>query len=214
MKNVAVFGLGRFGRSVATELMKSGASVMVVDSDEELIDKYGTKCTYAQLADLRSADSIRALGISNMDAVVVAMAESLEPSIMSIMTAKELGVPLVIAKALDKSTAEIFRKVGADKIVFPEEESGISTAHKVLSSDFVQFFDLDELAIVEMNPKSNWIGKNLIDLNLRKKYGINVVAMYVNGKMSAVTDPKKPIAKDNKMLVLVEKKDIKKIEKE
>lgn len=213
MKNVAVFGLGRFGKSVALELMNSGANVMVVDNDPDLIDEFGTKATYAMTADLKDSDSIESLGIANMDVVVVAMAESLEPSIMSIMTAKELGVPMVIAKAANKATADIFKKVGADKIVYPEEESGKSTAHKILSSDFLEFFDLSEsLCIIEMTPKSSWVGKTLKDLNLRKNYGVNVCAVKEGENVSAVVDPDKPLSESMSLLVIIDKKNIKKLE--
>ncbi len=212
MKTVAVLGLGRFGRSVAEALMEGGAEVMAVDSDPELVEELSDKVTYAMIADLRDMEDIKSLGISNMDVVVVAMAESLEASIMSIMTAKELGVPKVIAKAANKATADIFRKVGADSIIFPEDETGKRTAHTILSSTFLEFFDVsDSLCIIEMLPKDSWVGKSLKELDLRRKYGANVIAVKEQGETTPVFDPDRPLSKDTPILVLVNKKDVKRL---
>lgn len=213
MKSVAVLGLGRFGRSVADALMDGGAEVMAVDSDAELVEEYSDKVTYAMVADLRDADDIKSLGISNMDVVVVSMAESLEASIMSIMVAKELGVPKVIAKAADRQTAEIFRKVGADDIIFPEEETGKRTAYKIISNSFLEFFDIsDTICIIEMLPKDSWVGKNLKELDLRRQYGINVVAIKENDEVKPVSNPEIPLKKESPLLVLAYKKDVKKFQ--
>ena len=211
-KSFAVFGLGRFGKRVARCLYERGADVIAVDGDPEQLEKVAGSVTYSVEADLTDADDIKGIGIENTDVVVVAMGSDLKASIMSVMVAKEVGVPYVVAKAADERMGTILKKVGADKVIFPEEESGERTARILVSESFIELFDVDKnLSIIEMKPKKEWIGKNLIDLNLREKYEANIVAVKENSKMRPVIDPKKALTEDTVLLVVVEKKNIKKL---
>ena len=214
-KSFAVFGMGRFGRKLATSLYDMGADVMIVDKDPELLEKLSDKATYAIEADLSNADAMNGLGLENTDVVVVAMGSDLTASIMSVMVSKEIGVPYVIAKASDERMGNILRKVGANEVIFPEEEAGFRTARILLSDTFLEFFDIDDnLCLLEMKAKKEWIGKNLIELNLREKYHINVVAMKGSdrGRMHSSFDPKLPLEADTQLLVVVKKADLKKLE--
>ena len=212
-KSIAVFGIGRFGRSLALTLSESGADVMVVDGDENVIEKIADKVTYAIKADLKSAEAIQALGLEDMDAVVVAMGSDLKASIMSVMVSKEMGVPFVTAKAADDRMGAILTKVGADKIIYPEEETGERTARVLASDTFAELFDIDDnLSIIEMHPKKEWIGKNLIELNLRGKFNVNVIAIKDANKMHSSIDPKKPLTEDDMLYVIMDKKDIRNIQ--
>ena len=214
-KSFAVFGMGRFGRKLATSLYDMGADVMIVDKDPELLEKLSGKATFAIEADLSNADAINGLGLENTDVVVVAMGSDLTASIMSVMVSKEIGVPYVIAKASDERMGNILRKVGANEVIFPEEEAGFRTARILLSDTFLEFFDIDDnLCLLEMKAKKEWIGKNLIELNLREKYHINVVAMKGSdrGRMHSSFDPKLPLEADTQLLVVVKKADLKKLE--
>lgn len=212
-KSIAVFGIGRFGRSLALTLSESGADVMAVDGDESVIEKIADKVTYAITADLKSAEAIQALGLEEMDAVVVAMGSDLKASIMSVMVSKELGVPFVMAKAADDRMGAILTKVGADKIIYPEEETGIRTARVLASDTFAELFDIDDnLSIIEMKPKKDWIGKNLIELNLRGRFNVNVIAIKDANKMQSSIDPKKPLDAEDTLYVIVDKKDIRNIQ--
>ena len=211
MKSIAVLGLGKYGKAVADALMEGGAEVMVVDNNEDLVDRYSDRVTYALIADLSDAKAVAGLGIGNMDAVVVCMAMDLEASIISIMVAKEQGVPLVIAKARSRRMGEILTKIGADQIVYPEEESGNRTARKLITSDFLEFFDLsDDLCLIEMKPKDAWVGQSLKALNLRGKFGINVVAIRNKERVNAVINPDRPLEKEDSLLMVVNKEDVKK----
>lgn len=168
-KSIAVIGLGRYGKSIATELYKNGADVLVIDGNPEIVNEIADSVTCAMSLDVCDMDALREAGISNMDAVVVAMADSLDSSIMCVMSAKELGVPKVIAKAKDEMMEKILRRVGADQVVFPEKESGIRLSHKLISEHLVDYFDLsDSTSLVEILPRAEWVGKNLRELNLRK----------------------------------------------
>ena len=212
-KSIAVFGIGRFGRSLALTLSESGADVMAVDGDEGVIEKIADKVTYAITADLKSAEAIQALGLEDMDAVVVAMGSDLKASIMSVMVSKELGVPFVMAKAADDRMGAILTKVGADKIIYPEEETGIRTARVLASDTFAELFDIDDnLSIIEMKPKKDWIGKNLIELNLRGRFNVNVIAIKDANKMQSSIDPKKPLDAEDTLYVIIDKKDIRNIQ--
>ncbi len=212
-KSIAVFGIGRFGRSLALTLSESGADVMAVDGDESVIEKIADKVTYAITADLKSAEAIQALGLEEMDAVVVAMGSDLKASIMSVMVSKELGVPFVMAKAADDRMGAILTKVGADKIIYPEEETGIRTARVLASDTFAELFDIDDnLSIIEMKPKKDWIGKNLIELNLRGRFNVNVIAIKDANKMQSSIDPKKPLDAEDTLYVIIDKKDIRNIQ--
>ena len=212
-KSIAVFGIGRFGRSLALTLSESGADVMAVDGDENVIEKIADKVTYAITADLKSAEAIQALGLEEMDAVVVAMGSDLKASIMSVMVSKELGVPFVMAKAADDRMGAILTKVGADKIIYPEEETGIRTARVLASDTFAELFDIDDnLSIIEMKPKKDWIGKNLIELNLRGRFNVNVIAIKDANKMQSSIDPKKPLDAEDTLYVIIDKKDIRNIQ--
>ena len=213
-KTFAVLGLGRLGMGVADELMDKGAEVLVVDRDERLIEENARKYTQAVIADLTDADEIRQLGLGSMDAVIVAMSENLEASIMCVMIAKESGVHRVIAKAGNRRKGEILKKVGADQIVFPEQESGIRTASQLMFHDVLRFFDLtSDLVIVEMEPRREWCGKTLCELDLRKRYGINVIAFQKEDKVFDVSSENMMIQKGETLLIVMTKENLDKFEK-
>ena len=213
-KTFAVLGLGRFGMGVVDELMDKGAEVLAVDRDERLIEENARKYTQAVIADLTDADEIRQLGLGSMDAVIVAMSENLEASIMCVMIAKESGVHRVIAKAGNRRKGEILKKVGADQIVFPEQESGIRTASQLMFHDVLRFFDLtSDLVIVEMEPRREWCGKTLCELDLRKRYGINVIAFQKEDKVFDVSSENMMIQKGETLLIVMTKENLDKFEK-
>ena len=213
-KQIAVLGMGRFGKSIALSLSDMGADVMAVDANPDVLEKVADKVTFAIEADLKNAESITGTGIENMDVVVVAMGSDLTASITSVMAAKEVGVPFVMAKAADDRMGAILEKVGADKVIYPEEETGVRTARTLMSDSFMDYFDIDKnLCMLEMHPKEDWIGKNLIELNLREKYHANVVAIKDENKMHAFVDPNRKLEETDELLVLLDKIDIKKLQK-
>ena len=210
-KSVAILGLGKYGRSLSENLYKMGADVLAVDSDENLINEFANRCTTAVCANLANEDEVVALGLKNMDIVVVAMGRNLAASIMSIAVAKEQGVPLVVAKSSSDRMTSILLKVGADKILDPEGEGGARSARILISSSFKDFFKLDDnMYMIEMEPKKEWIGKNLIELNLRKSLNLNVVAVREKGKLWQFVDPNEPFTKDSLLLIVMEKQHMKK----
>ena len=209
-RSIAVLGLGRFGKKLALSLYDMGEEVMAIDKNAELVEAVSGGVTYAVEADVSNADALKGVNIGDMDTVVVAMGSDLTASIMAVMVSKEQGVPHVIAKAADERMGEILKKVGADKIIFPEEETGLRTARRLASDSFLDFFDIDDnLCLVEIMPKPEWIGKNLIELDLREKYRVNVVAVKDHSEMRSFIDPKRPLENDTELLVIIEKADLK-----
>lgn len=209
-KSVAVLGLGKYGRSLSENLYKMGADVLAVDSNEELINEFADKCTTAICANLTYEDEVVALGLKKMDIVVVAMGGNLAASILAITVAKEQGVPLVVAKTSSDRMTTILKKVGADKILDPEGEDGIRSAKILLSSSFKDFFRLDDnMYMIEKSPKKEWIGKNLIELDLRKKSYLNVIAVRKSDQLWHFVDPHEPFEHDDYLLIVIEKQHMK-----
>ena len=189
----AVFALGRYGRSVAKELAENGAEVVAVDNREAVVNAAISEIPYCKCAD-------------------VTMANHLEASVMATMLCKELGVKTVIAKCATEINCKILTKVGADRVVFPESESGIHLAKNLLSSGFMDIIELSQdVSMVEMEVKQQWIGKNLIELNLRKKYSINVVAIIKGKNVNTNIDPEEPLTQDMRLLVIANRAKLNKL---
>jgi trk system potassium uptake protein TrkA len=210
-KSVAVLGLGKYGRSLAENLYLMGADVLAVDRNHSLIDEFAGKCTSAVCANLENEDEVEALGLKNMDIVVSAMGNNLAAAIMACAVAKENGVPLIVAKSSSDRMSSILLKIGVDKILDPEGEGGMRSARILLSNSFKDFLEIDSnMYIVEMYAKDEWIGKNLIELELRKKYRMNVIAVREKGKKWCFSGPKDPIKKGMALLIAMETKDLSK----
>ena len=202
-KTYAVFGLGRYGIAVARELVDNGVEVIAVDSDEKIVNAAADELPICKCADITDPDVIRQLGISNVDVVIIAMANNLEASVMAVTLCKEIGVKTVIAKCANEMHQKILTRVGADKVVFPENESGIRLAKNLLSSGFVDMVSLAKnVSMIELDVKSDWIHKNLVELNLRKKYSINVVAIRKGESVSVDIDPYTPLKSEDKLIVI------------
>ncbi len=202
-RSYAVFGLGRYGLAVARELLRGGADVLAVDMNESVVNSAASELPLCKCADVTDPEVIKQLGIGNLDVVIIAMANSLEASVMATMLCKEAGVPTVIAKCANEMNSRILSRVGADKVVFPEYESGIRLAKNLLSAGFVDVIELSkEVSMVEMEVRPEWVGKSLIELNLRRKYGINVVAARRGGDISVSLDPEKPLTKELRLIVI------------
>ncbi len=199
----AVLGLGRYGYAVAKELVESGAEVLVVDSDEELINDVVDEFPICKCADVTDIDALEQLGISNVDIVIIAVASSLETSVMATTLCKDIGVETVIVKCADEMQCKILSKVGADKVVLPEFEAGTRLAKNLLSSGFVDILELtSNVSLVEIDVKPEWVGKTLVELNLRKKYSINVIAIQKDNDVSTEIDPNKPLEQTMKLIVV------------
>ena len=147
-----------------------------------------------------------------MDVVIVAMANNLEASVMAIALCKEAGVPTVIVKCGNEMHQKIFRCVGADKVIFPEKESGTRLAKNLLTSGFSEMIELsDEVSMVEIDVRPEWVGKTLIELSLRKKYAINVVAIRNGDTISTTVDPALPLETGMQLIVIANTQKLQKL---
>lgn len=213
-KSYAVFGLGRYGTAVAKELANSGADVIAIDADERAVNAASTEIPVCKCANITDPEVIKQLGIGNIDVVIIAMASCLEASIMAITLCKEAGVKTVIVKCGTEMQRRIFTRVGADKVVFPENESGKRLAKNLISSGFVDMIDLsEEVSMIELDVRDEWVGKNLIELNLRKKYGINIVAIRIESKVSTDVDPSSPLTSNMELIVIAKRSKLSKLTK-
>ncbi len=211
-KSYAVFGLGRYGRAVVSELLSNGAEVLAVDSNPRVVDELVGEIPICKCADITDLGAIKQLGISNVDVVIISMAKNFEASVMATMLCKEVGVKRVIVKCSNESHYKILKKVGADEVVLPEQESGIRLAKNILSSGFIDIADIsDNISVLELDIKTEWVGKTLKELDLRKRYNINVIALKENGITDITVNPDLTLSKDMKMIVVANQKEINRI---
>ena len=202
-KSYAIFGLGRYGLAVARELVAGGAEVLAIDRSESIVNSLAAEIPLCKCADVTDGDVLRQLDIGSFDTVIIAMAGSLEATVLSTMLCKELGVKTVIAKCYNETHQKILSRVGADQVVFPETESGVRLAKNLLSAGFVDLLEISrDVSMVEVSVQPEWVGKSLMELNLRRKYGINIVAIREGGTVSVTIDPEKPLSKEARLLVI------------
>ncbi len=202
-KTYAVFGLGRYGTAVARELVDNGIEVIAVDTDERIVNDAASYLPVCKCADVTDMEVISRLGIGNIDTVIVCMAGNLEASVMAITLCKEAGVRTVIAKCSNEMQQKILLRVGADQVVFPENESGIRLAKNLLSSGFIDMISLSkDVSMVEIDVREEWCGKNLIELNLRKKYGFNIVAVKKGEDVNVNINPEQALDAESSLIVI------------
>lgn len=211
-KSYAVFGLGRYGLAVAKELVNNGVDVLAVDADETIVNSAIADIPFCKCADVTDLEAIKQLGVANIDVVIIAMANNLEASVMAVMLCKEVGVNTVIAKCANEMHKKILSKVGADKVVFPEYESGIRLAKNLLSSGFVDVIELsNDVSLIELEVKPEWVGKTLVELNLRKKYSINVIAIRQENRLEMNIDPTVKLTQNMQLVIITNTSKISKL---
>ncbi|MFI3283905.1 MAG: TrkA family potassium uptake protein [Erysipelotrichaceae bacterium] len=177
-KTYCVLGLGIFGSTIATKLSSFNHDVIAVDKDMTCVERISDVVTEAIKADFTDIDQLRAIGAGECDVAIVATGSHLEESIMAIMNLKELGVPYVLAKAKNKKYKLVLEKVGADRCIRPEKEMGERVAKQIVSTNILELIDLDEeYSILEVVAPTSWVGHSLVELNLRARFGINIIGI-------------------------------------
>ncbi|MCI2105166.1 MAG: TrkA family potassium uptake protein [Intestinimonas sp.] len=178
MKTFVVIGLGRFGTAVATELCALGHEVLAIDGKEENTQAVADLVTHAVTGDARDPAVLRALGVRNYDCAIVAVGDDVGNSALITLNLKELGIKEVICKAQSHVHRKVLQKIGADRVVFPEHEMGVKLAQGLSSSNVLNFIELsDDFGIVELAAPKNWQNRSLKDLDVRAKYGVNIIAI-------------------------------------
>ena len=203
MKSYIVIGLGRFGSEMAVKLYSCGEEVLAVDTDDTLVDKIADRVTRAVAADARDADILKRLGAGNFDVAVVAVGSDLAASALITMNLKTLGVPYIVCKAHDDTYREILEKLGADRVIIPEREMADKLSLGLTSAGVMEYIELsDEFGIVEMAPSQAWYGKTIRQLDLRNRYGLNVIAMRKGDNLGISLDIDAPIDDQYTMVML------------
>ena len=177
MKSYLVIGLGLFGRAVARQLCALGAEVLVIDRSNELVQQLANDVTHAVVADAQDKEVLRALGAGDFDCAILAIGDDLAASVLITMNLKELNVPYIVCKAHDETHAKVLEKLGADRVVIPEEEYAQRLGRSLYSHNVLDYIELsEEYGILEVPAPRTWIGKTLKELNVRAKLGVNIIA--------------------------------------
>ena len=185
MKSFVIIGLGRFGSQAARRLCQQGCEVLAIDSDSELVQRVSDDVTQAVVADARDKGVLRALGVKDFDCGIVAIGDSLADSVLATMSLKELGVPYIVCKAHDETHREVLKKLGADRVVIPEQENADRLARSLSSLNVLDYIELSEdYGIVEVPAPAVWQDKSLIELNVRAKLGLNILAIKRDGQIT------------------------------
>ena len=203
MKQYIVIGCGRFGSSVATTMHLLGHQVMAIDKNDDAVQAISEKVTHAAIVDVTDEQALRALGMGNFDVAIIAIGSDIRASIMATLIAKEMGVEQIVCKAKDELQAKVLYKIGADRVVFPERDMGVRVAHNLVSNNILDHIELDpDYYIVDIVTPKEWEGKTLIDLDLRAKYEITVLAIKCGKSINVTPSPEEEL-KAGSILVVI-----------
>lgn len=207
-KTYVILGLGRFGTTLAKQLTDFNQDVIAIDREMSNVDKVSSFVANALCLDFSDEDALKAAGVADADVGVVTVGTKLDQAIQGIINLKELGVPYVLAKAYNTKSANLLMKVGADRTITPESDMAIRCAKKLISSDILEMFNVDnDHTMFEVKVQSNWIDHSLKELDLRNKHSINVIGVNRDGKLNINIDPNEKF-KENDVVLLVGPNDI------
>lgn len=214
MKSYIVIGLGRFGSEVARRLCQLGCEVLAVDTNSELVQAISNDVTHAVVADGRDKGVLRALGAGDFDCGIIAIGDSLADSVLATVNLKELGLPRVVCKAHDETHRQVLKKLGADQIVIPEQEQAYRLARSLSSQNVLDYIELSEdYGIIDLPAPESWIGKNLRELNVRAKLGVNILAVKKNDKIQVSPAAEYAVSKGDVLVILGDTAALKAVQK-
>lgn len=212
-KQYLVLGLGRFGMSVARTLCELGQEVLAVDAHEELVGAIAPHVTQAVQLDATDEDALRSLDVQSFDAAIVSIGQNTRDSILVCVLLKELGVPWLVAKATDELHAKVLRKIGVDRVVFPERDMGARLARSIVSPNVLELMELsDDHQIIEVRVPAKWVGSSLMGLNVRRRYGVNILAIQRGARFLVSPAPDLLFEQGDILLVMGRKDDIERLE--
>ena len=211
MKNILLIGLGRFGRHIALQLNKLGHEVMAVDSNEERVNEILPIVTNAQIGDSTNTEFLRSLGIGNFDVCIVTIGGNFQNSLETTSLLKELGAKLVVSRAERDVQAKFLLRNGADEVVYPEKQVANWAAIRYTADHIRDYIEVDDAhAIFEVEVPEEWIGKTVGELDIRRKYSINIMATKENGKINMAVSPETVLTDNITLLVLGAYKELQK----
>lgn len=211
MKSVLLIGLGRFGRHIAMKLNDLDHQVMAVDTNEERVNAVMPIVTSGQIGDSTNEGFLMSLGIRNFDSCIVAIGDNFQNSLETASLLKELGAKKVIARASTEVQEKFLLRNGADEVVYPEKQLAAWTAIRCTSEHILDYIELDEdYSIFEVEIPAEWNGKTVLQLDIRKKFGINILGIRTNGRLNMNVTPDVMLTLDQSILVLGQQRSIQK----
>ena len=203
MRSYIVIGLGRFGTEVARRLFGLGCEVLAMDTRNELVQPLSNDVTHAVVGDARDKEVLRALDAGSFDCAIVAIGGSLADSVLATMNLKELGVPYLVCKAHDETHRQVLMKLGADRVVIPEQENAARLARSLSTPNVLDYIELSEdHGIIEVPAPERWIGRTLKELNVRAKLGVTIIAVKRYGQIQVSPAAEFSVAEGDVMVVL------------
>ncbi len=210
MKSFIIIGLGRFGSEAAVSLSKQGCEVLAMDTNSDLVQQVSDRVTQAVVGDARDKEVLRALDAKAFDCAIVAIGDSLADSVLATMNLKELNVPYIVAKAHDETHSQVLKKLGADRVVIPEKENAARLAKSLSSTNVLDYIELSEdYGIIEIPAPASWLGKSLLELNVRAKVGVTVLAVKRNTEITVSPTADFRMQKGDTLVVLGDAKALK-----
>ena len=211
-KSYVIFGIGKFGRSVAEELTAAGMHVLAIDKDEDKVTAVADTVTMAVTGDVTDPKDMDGLGLSNFDAAIVATTGDLSAGVMAVILAKEAGIPYVLVKASDEIQSKVFTRLGADRVIIPEKESAARTARTLLLGSYMDVVDLSShIRLAELAVPADWTGRTLRQLDLRNKRHLNVAAVRAEGELKLNWNPDEPLPAGCSLLVIADRREFDKL---
>lgn len=215
MKSYMIIGLGRFGQTLARQLCALGAEVLAVDKRSDLVQQVADDVTHAVVGDAQDKEVLRALGARNFDCAIIAVGSNLAASVLTAMNLKELGVPYIICKAHDETHRRVLEKLGADRVVIPEQENATRLARSLASPNVLDYIELShDYGIIEVPTPKGWLGSSLRKLNVRAKLGVNIIAIKREGKVEVTLDPDREFSEGDVLVVLGDNKALERVQRQ
>lgn len=214
MKSFVVFGLCPFGKTVALTLDKSGKKVMVIDSDDAAVREVADDVSDAIVGDPLSEAVLRSAGVTSYECAVISYPGKINDAILLTATLKEMGMKRVVVRVSSELEAKVLAKVGADEVVFPERDMGEKLAHTLEKQDVLEYLRYsDDYSIIQEKVPSAWVGKNMVELNVRSKFGVNIIAVQEGntGKMNITPSPERPFQANDLITLIGSNKNINKL---
>lgn len=212
MKSFCVIGLGKFGTTLAETLARAGKQVMIIDTDADKVNSMADMVTNAVIGDPTNETVLRSAGIVDYDCAIVSMTANVNDNILLTIMLKELGVKKVVSRAMNEGHQKVLRRIGADVIVFPEKDTAEKLGYMLSKDNVTEFIEFHGYQIVEIKVPDSWEGKNLIELEIRRKYSVTVLAINdENGNVDVSPSPTRVFGKNERMSVIGTEKDVEKL---
>ena len=211
MKSVLLIGLGRFGKHIAVQFNELGYQIMAIDHSEDRVNDILPFVTNAQIGDSTNAEFLASLGVGNFDICIVAIGSDFQSSLETTSNLKELGAPFVVSRAARDVQAKFLLRNGADEILYPEKQIAKWAAIRYSSDHILDHIELDDShAIFEVSVPQNWVGRSIGQIDIRKRYNVNIMAIKTGTKMNVAITPDTVLTEDKILLVLGEYRALKK----